>query len=327
MEDQQAQIHRDTEAEKRAKARTAKMKAARKSRAAPANTASSNQKPILNRELAHFKAIVRYIVSSDASTETQKLFKQNSEHTSWRLRAFGIMGQQPAIDVLRVCTQEQLEAVETAIIIQRTSSTAKKVHDIRTQMKHSAEHGVVFTTKLNWAKLDLNAVVRWKRVTSGSLLAQSHTPPPAPAYRSRMIRCTTCDATRETAHMQLRTLRGYRSITCLNCKAHTHVGRSHCTCGLLWHQCTTHRIDPALHRSTKPKRKMRGEHLREELALSSERPAPDIRDNACAWKRRRVQRDGKLLHQYGGIERGVQVVRLSAQLNPILAARCPHLVG
>ena len=76
------------------------MKAARRSRAAPANTTSSNTKPSLTKELAKFKAIVRYIVSSDASTETQKLFKQNSEHTSWRLRAFGIMGQQPAINAL-----------------------------------------------------------------------------------------------------------------------------------------------------------------------------------------------------------------------------------
>ena len=132
-----AQYHRDSEAEERAKARTAKVKAARRSRAIPTNSTNSNTKPTLNRELANFKAIVRYIVNSDASTETQKLFKQNCEHTSWRLRSFGILGQQPAINALRVCDQDQLEAVETAIMAQRTSANAKKIHDIRAQMKRS----------------------------------------------------------------------------------------------------------------------------------------------------------------------------------------------
>lgn len=64
-----AQYHLDRRAEKRAKTRAAKVKAARRRKATPTNIANCSIKPSLNRELANSKAIVRYIVNSDASTE------------------------------------------------------------------------------------------------------------------------------------------------------------------------------------------------------------------------------------------------------------------
>ena len=185
--------------------------------------------------------------------------------------------------------------------------------------------------KLRWVKLDTNAAIRWKRALGTEEVVHEESGEAAAStarrYQSRLIQCCNCQAVRETAHMQLRTTKGYRSVTCTACHHHARVGRCKCACGVIWHQCIIHRIDPALHRSTKSKRKLRGEHLREELALRWDRAAPDIRDNACAWKRRRVHRD-RVLHQYGGTmsAREAPAVRLSAELNPILSARFPHLM-
>ena len=149
--------------------------------------------------------------------------------------------------------------------------------------------------------------------------------PTGPSYRSWFIRCTECENWKETAHMQLRTSRGYRSISYNSCHFHGRVGRSLCQCMMFWHQCPIHRTDPPQHRSTKSKRSILGSNGTAEISLSCKRPAPDIRERASACKRRPLV-EGRALHQHGS-SASSGMVRLNAETNPILAARFPHLVG
>ena len=81
-----------------------------------------------------------------------------------------------------------------------------------------------------------------------------------------------------------------------------------------------------MHRSTKAARVRRAEVDVDVLRLNSIRGAPEVRMDAKAWKRRKSTRE-RLLHQHGTMSaREAPVVRLSADLNPILSARFPHLV-
>ena len=147
------------------------------------------------------------------------------------------------------------------------------------------------------AKIDVLAGIRWKRCTAAAHEGSQGEPAPhARAYQSRLLKCNLCNGLTETAHMQLRTTNGYRSISCRVCHNHRRVGRSKCVCEVLWHQCTTHRVDPAVHRTTKAKRKREANHTIAHADSPLTREAPYIRTNACAWKRREGKRT-KVLHQ------------------------------
>ena len=104
----------------------------------------------------------------------------------------------------------------------------------------------------------------------------------APAYDSRLITCSRCEAQQETKWMQLRSLEGYRALHCKDCKKQERCSRSKCQCGQIWHQCPLHRIDPPTHSSRK-RRKIGHQHngsksKKDEVVISSKRKAPEIHD-------------------------------------------------
>jgi hypothetical protein len=187
---------------------------------------------------------------------------------------------------------------------------------IRELIKESSEgrheHGV----RIKWARLESQVPVRWNRCESSgiALTAEAHCMQnESPQYTERKLTCPKCQTLRETRHMQLRTTYGFRPVQCLGCHVQQWTGKLLCTCGVRWHQCEVHRIDPVQHRVMKrPARKVSHTH---DVLLPSNRPAPDnFCDNPRALKRRRVEL----------VER---VVRLNSSICPHLAARFPHLVG
>ena len=97
--DEHAHMKLSTEAEQRARARIAKSRE-RWKRPRVGKTYTSMTKPCLSKELANFKAIARHIIANDAKDERRNLFRQNVGHIAWRLREFGIIGQQPAVNAV-----------------------------------------------------------------------------------------------------------------------------------------------------------------------------------------------------------------------------------
>ena len=317
----------DHAADNRAKVRKSKSRNLIWRRKSTKTDASMNTAPNLSTELANFKAIFRYIVANDLEDSQKQLFKQHTNTRQWRLRQFAIIGQQPSIRTTRICSEEERETVETAILKQRTGANAKTVYDIRELIKQQWQMGHTHKTKLKWAKLDVLSVVKWRRkitmlreeLSSAATYSQV-------TYRSRMIQCRKRSAWRETKHLQLRTTRGYRSITCTACHHHARVGNALCTCLSVWHQCQVHRLDPAFHRSTKSVRVCVSRDSGNTVGLSSLREAPDVKEFERAWKRRKIERDG-VLHQHGeSVSIGMPKIQLCTNLHPNLSARFPHLV-
>lgn len=248
----------------------------------------------------------------------------------WRFRHSAVAGHQPAVRCKRICTVEEAVIIEDAILGQRVGMTAAQVAVIRDRLSSqngssSNSNDQCIKSKLRWTKLDMQVPARWKSCTIASNTQATEAGQAQHSPASRMIACTNCGSFRETAHMQLRTRQGYRDLTCPTCQFHGRVGRAKCICGTLWHQCNVHRVDPNTHRSAKARVIRHNEPDRIERRLPSTRPAPESRDTARASGKRRVER---VLHQHGEFAlAGARSVRLRRELNPILAARFPHLVG
>ena len=98
-----------------------------------------------------------------------------------------------------------------------------------------------------------------------------------PKYTSRKLLCTKCHAPLETRRMQLRTIDGFRAIHCKDCGRQERAALNHCTCGVIWHGCELHRIDPKVHESRKGIKTATRKQAQEEIALSSQRKAPHTR--------------------------------------------------
>ena len=80
-----------------------------------------------------------------------------------------------------------------------------------------------------------------------------------PRYSTRLLSCTKCGAQHETAAMQLRCDQGYRAIHCKRCGKQERTITNKCQCGIVWHICPVHRIDPEKHCSRKGTTKTREE--------------------------------------------------------------------
>lgn len=98
-------------------------------------------------------------------------------------------------------------------------------------------------------------------------------------YTSRQLQCTRCGVDKENHWMQLSTTTRYRDIHCTSCGLHERCSHHHCQCGVIWHQCATHRIDPTVHRtrSNAPAKKQKDATGTKQLP--STRKAPTI---ACS---------------------------------------------
>ena len=94
-------------------------------------------------------------------------------------------------------------------------------------------------------------------------------------YASRLISCPVCNEQVQTAKMQLFTPLGFRYVSCSGCEKQRWSRGWLCECGVAWHTCTTHRMDPAIHRSAKPPKRKVDQAKAERSYKDSERPAPD----------------------------------------------------
>ena len=98
-------------------------------------------------------------------------------------------------------------------------------------------------------------------------------------YIIGLLTSTRCDAPQEAAWMQLRTKIGYRAIHCKTCGKQQVCARNKCQCGLIWHQCAIHRIDPIMHVSRKGKKRQQKRKGAQGKSLSSNRRAPEVKDD------------------------------------------------
>ena len=68
---------------------------------------------------------------------------------------------------------------------------------------------------------------------------------------TRLISCGVCNHGNETATKQRRTKAGFRAIHCERCGAQKLAKGLKRSCGVVWHLCKVHRVDPKVHRSRK----------------------------------------------------------------------------
>ena len=110
------------------------------------------------------------------------------------------------------------------------------------------------------------------------------------ANTSRLLACTCCGHQQETKWMQLRTKEGYRAIHCPACHKQQRSQSNRCQCGMIWHHCATHRVDPAAHRSRRAPKKTESEKKassretdsrskKARIAAAVEKPPPEVDDD------------------------------------------------
>ena len=268
-----------------------------------------DRKVTLRAELANFKSIFRYITRNEMSVEDAKSFAASSKYNDKRLSYIGVYGNQPAICAQLVTSEEVNLRTTKAIAMHRAGASIRDVITAAADKRY--QEGV----RIRWARLETCTPVKWPRVLSTETelgIDASCDKVEEPVYAERMLQCNVCGHARETRHMQLRMACGFRSVQCLHCHKSHWVGRMYCTCGVWWHHCDVHRVDPLVHRVMK--RPARTACLQPESLLPSNRPAPEITElNHRALKRRRV--DPSV----------VRPIVLNVLTCPVLAARFPHL--
>ena len=306
-----AQHRLDQEAAKRTEVRrkkAAKMTGGRR-KVNSDHQASSDRRIALRAELANFKSVFRYIVRNQMCAEEAKWFAASNKWADRRLSCIGVYGNQPAIHALLITTPENNVRTSKAIALHRAGPSINDI--INAAADNRYQEGV----KLRWARLETGAPARWKRLVSTETelgIDASSTVVERPLYTERLLHCHVCGTARETMHMQLRMTSGYRSIQCLMCRKSHCSGRMMCTCGVWWHLCDSHRIDPVEHK--RMKRPAHSASLALDVLLPSNRPAPDtVEINSRALKRRRIELYPR------------RTAVLSAKWCPALAARFPHL--
>jgi hypothetical protein len=251
--DREATFHMDPASKVRAdrRAMSGKAKRDRRGRAnhSTRQVANCTTRASLGTEIANFKARIRHIMANNADHTHQCLFLLDPRAHIRRLKPFAIIGHQPGINAIRTTTEVERRKVELAIMKQRAGTTSKQALVTMRSVHARRDEGEVCLIKLKRAKIDTRSAPQWTRCYRGSSipLVKVHTP-----YTSRMLTCRACGHSKETAHMQLKMTSGYRGICCPGCHRQARVSQNLCQCKVIWHQCTIHRHDPAVHRSEKP---------------------------------------------------------------------------
>ena len=163
------------------------------------------------------------------------------------------MEHQPAIAANCEVDPLTMKDVEEAIVAQKARCTAKQLKQYAEAKEKVDQHGAFLMRK---SKVDVRSCPKWKRVE-----IEEADGPKEPevigqqGYTNRLIRCPVCKDQVETAMMQLLTPLGFRYVSCSTCAKQRWSRGWLCECGVAWHTCDLHRIDPAVHRSAKPPRK------------------------------------------------------------------------
>ena len=187
---------------------------------------SCTSKASLRKELAEFKAAVRYVACNDVELEQQHLFKAEERQALRRLLPFALLGHHPAVNCWCLTSEAEKVTIEQAICAQRVAASRKQLRVIEEAKQAAARVGAQPAILLRKARLDMAGGIKWKRSqkeadTTVSRMKVNVPQPIEPRrYTSRLIACPACGKQKEIARMQLRTLDGYRDLHCLACGNH-----------------------------------------------------------------------------------------------------------
>ena len=230
-------------------------------------SASAIVQPSMEEEVKRFKAIFRHITAHDLPNEQKAWFKAEPRMALRRLAPLGIDGNQAAIAGYCQMGEDERRRITKAILSQKIGANPKaaKIYnelDSR-QQGTNKEEAAAMTELFKKARIAGGAVIRWKRNfvedpgdnDDEAQEQEGRTANDPKTYRSRLLACTRCGASQETAWMQLRTKEGFRAIHCKACKLQERCINNRCQCDVIWHHCTIHRVDPSCHRSRKAPKK------------------------------------------------------------------------
>ena len=161
------------------------------------------------------------------------------------------------------------------------TKATKAYNDLDTRQQNAIkEQAAAMTILFKKARIVGGAVIRWKRSLQDDPAEDVGNHPNGDEeeqpeqgeeggrpYTSRMLACTRCEADQETEWMQLRNKEGFRAVHCKTCRLQERCINNKCQCGVIWHHCLIHRIDPRLHRSRKAPNKSKEERWKEKEAL------------------------------------------------------------
>ena len=100
--------------------------------------------------------------------------------------------------------------------------------------------------------------------------------------------------------MQLFTPLGFRYVNCRNCATQSWSRGWLCACGVPWHTCETHRVDPCVHISRKAPKKCKAKGKEEKDFKDSERKAPEAVQRTTRRPLKKV-RLSSMTHSYSGV--------------------------
>ena len=302
---------RNPEAAKRAEARKDRSKEAKKNRR-NSYMSSAAPKATYDQELKTFKAIFREITRHDLDEHKRKWFLMEQRQHLKRLAPLGIGGNQPAIAAYCKTSREEQATIAEALLQQKVGANIKEIRKAREHRRgvedDRKERKMPDPILLNIGRSTQGAIVKWKRNhkycsqqgsdDDANQISEAH----SVKYTTRMLACTRCGQAQETALMQLRCSEGFRAVHCRNCGRQERCARNCCQCGVLWHHCLMHRVDPEKHVSRKPPKKTEeAKQLeREELqkARGNKGPkkvgkAPIIEDNRSEASRSKASKTRK----------------------------------
>lgn len=193
--------------------------------------------------------------------------------------------------------------IEEASITQKARSTAKQLKHYKDAKSKVDECGGFLIRK---AKIDTRSCPKWKRVEQESEdtledlqeVDAPFMPPACQDYTTMLISCPVCSQKVETARMQLSTPLGFRYVSCNGCEKQRWSRGWTCECGVAWHTCSIHRIDPVLHRSAKPPKRPVGKERTELNYKDSERAAPEAVQSVSCQPQKRAK-GSRTLHVHG----------------------------
>ena len=286
--------------------------------------------------MERFKAISRQIFIHDVKQEQAPWFRMEKIKELRRLGKLGITGNQPAIAAHVAMTTEERRRVTRCIMMQKVGNNTKDMkqydehvarinemqqEEERPRTRHEVEPDQN-EPKTDWLTRDeekivvkinriaMGTAVKWPRRTRKEELHDDHEGgryeehEEKQNYSSRLLACTRCGAQQETKSKQLRTAEGYRAIHCRACGKQERTAHNCCTCGIIWHQCMIHRVDPPIHTSRKgnvDKVAIKG-RSEEGKQLSSRRKTPAIvasnakgHSSATGRRRRRNDQDANVI--------------------------------
>ena len=142
---------------------------------------------------------------------------------------------------------------------------------------------------------------KWKRSeATGASIEIDIDDEPKISYVSRLITCPNCDNQLEAAKMQLFTPLGFRYVNCRRCATQSWSRGWLCACGVPWHTCEVHRVDPCRHTSRKAPRKCKAKEKEERHFKDSERKAPEAVQSTTRRPLKKV-RMSTMTHTYNGV--------------------------